>query len=136
MSQGGLDRDGFARRLGFPDHAALVAASRDLGPQGAGVPWYVTPLRNGTFAAWGEAELAAGRARRFRSDGEAAEFHLWGAVEDYYTRHGAEPEIDRLWDRDGRLIGFRLSRVLDGSERHDEERFGAWGRVANGHATA
>ncbi len=52
------------------------------------------------------------------------------AIRDYCVRHEVRPDfvlIDRQYDADGEVIGFRLSLDLDGRSRGCDETFGTWG---------
>jgi len=70
-----LTPDEFAEQLGFASYEQLVQASEVVVTEGD-VDWYVTPLADGRWAAWDDAELAPDRVTYFATREEAVAFHL------------------------------------------------------------
>lgn len=66
-----LNRNEFARHLGYADWSDLMNASRLVVEEGETATWYVTPLSDGRWAAWDTAELATDRVTYFATYEEA-----------------------------------------------------------------
>jgi len=77
-----LGPDEFAQSLGFASYEQLVQASEVVVTEGD-VDWYVTPLADGHWAAWDDAELAPDRVAYFDTHEEAVAFHLDAAAKRY-----------------------------------------------------
>src|SRR5690606_206456 len=69
-----LGPDEFAQSLGFASYEQLVQASEVVVTEGD-VDWYVTPLADGRWAAWDDAEIAPDRVAYFGTQDEAVEYH-------------------------------------------------------------
>jgi len=69
-----LTPDEFAEQLGFASYEQLVQASEVVVTEGD-VDWYVTPLADGRWAAWDDAEIALDRVAYFGTQDEAVEYH-------------------------------------------------------------
>jgi len=66
--------DEFAQSLGFASYEQLVQASEVVVTEGD-VDWYVTPLADGRWAAWDDAEIALDRVAYFGTREEAIRYH-------------------------------------------------------------
>ena len=75
MERLSLGRDEFAAAMGFADYEALIAASESVVTEGD-VDWYVTPLADGRWAAWDDAELSLDRVEYFATREAAVQYHL------------------------------------------------------------
>jgi len=69
-----LGPDEFAHSLGFASYEQLVQASEVVVTEGD-VDWYVTPLADGRWAAWDDAEIALDRVAYFGTREEALRYH-------------------------------------------------------------
>ena len=69
-----LTPDEFAEQLGFASYEQLVQASEVVVTEGD-VDWYVTPLADGRWAAWDDAEIALDRVAYFGTREEAIRYH-------------------------------------------------------------
>lgn len=69
-----LGPDEFAQSLGFASYEQLVQASEVVVTEGD-VDWYVTPLADGRWAAWDDAEFAMDRVAYFDTREEAIRYH-------------------------------------------------------------
>ena len=74
--------DEFAQSLGFASYEQLVQASEVVVTEGD-VDWYVTPLADGRWAAWDDAELSMDRVAYFATREEAEAFHLDANADKY-----------------------------------------------------
>jgi len=70
-----LTQDEFAEALGFETYEQLIAASEVVVTEGD-VDWYVTPLADGRWAAWDDAEFAMDRVAYFDARDAAVQYHL------------------------------------------------------------
>jgi len=77
-----LTPDEFAEQLGFASYEQLVQESEVVVTEGD-VDWYVTPLADGRWAAWDDAELALDRVEYFDTREEAEAFHLDAYADKY-----------------------------------------------------
>jgi len=77
---GMLDRDEFARTLGYADYEALCLASERVAVEGD-VTWYITRLPDGRWAAWDDAEIALDRVT-YHGSRDAALRYQWDGWQD------------------------------------------------------
>lgn len=76
----GMNRDQFAQRLGFSDYDELLYVSELVASEGD-VYWWVTPLPDGRWAAWDDAELSPDRVCCFSTEEDAVAYQELSLLE-------------------------------------------------------
>lgn len=72
-----MRKEKFAEALGFVDYIELLDLSEVVYVEGD-VTWYVTPLSDGRWAAWDDAEIEIDRVSYYRDKDEALDYQKVG----------------------------------------------------------